>query len=434
VKPAGKHKLKLETGTRLGKYRLCKRLGTGGSCEVWQARDAVEGIWVALKIPLNDVNGRRKNDLLLREIRAVSKLRHPNILSVKNADIIKGYAVLATELSARTLDDCSKPMSVRFITSIILQVLEGLAYAHKNKIVHCDVTPSNIFLFQNRRAALGDFGIAVKRKGRIKTIDDFGTPGYVAPEQAYGYPTYKSDCFAVAIILYEYLTGVLPKWPFTWTKIGESRLTKKISKSYALFIKRALSVDTKKRFQNAEKMLIALNEALPKSLKKVLQPDSEIKEPDWRKLRRIDFKKKYGKIFQNLYRCIDCDQLIDESMLICPNCGSAKNRFDTLARYDYICPDCHRGILPEWRFCPWCYGTGFRSPHKHKTKGIRYHSHCRYCGGKLMRFMRYCPWCHRKVKQTWHVKPFPEVCSKCSWPVDTEFFSYCPWCKQRLLT
>ena len=185
--------LLLKSGCHLGKYRLKRCLGTGGTCEVWKVRDGIEGIWVALKIPLEDVNGHRNNEALLREVRAVSRLRHRNILPLKNADIIDGHAVLATELSMRTLADCSKPMAVKRTISIIAQVLEGLAYAHHHRIVHCDVTPNNIFLFPDNRAALGDFGISLKLKGRRKTIDDYGTPGYVAPEQAYGYPRRDSN-------------------------------------------------------------------------------------------------------------------------------------------------------------------------------------------------------------------------------------------------
>jgi serine/threonine-protein kinase len=117
--------LRLVRGQRLGKYRLVKCLGEGGTCEVWKARDCVEGIWVALKIPLVGINGLRDNQKLLREIRLVAKLRHPHIMPVKNADIIDGHAVLATEISAGTLADCSKPMSVRRIISIIMQVLDS---------------------------------------------------------------------------------------------------------------------------------------------------------------------------------------------------------------------------------------------------------------------------------------------------------------------
>jgi len=134
--------LNLAAGRRLGKYRLEKRLGIGGSCEVWKAKDCVEDISVTLKIPLVGVNGERNNQSLFREIRLVAKMRHPHILSVKNADIIDSYVVLATELCVGTLADRSKPMSARRIIAIISQVLDGLAYAHRKRLVHCDVTVS----------------------------------------------------------------------------------------------------------------------------------------------------------------------------------------------------------------------------------------------------------------------------------------------------
>jgi len=68
-KTTGSSSLDLKAGQKLGKYRLAKYLGEGGNCEVWKARDTVESIWVALKIPLADVNGKRDNQALLREIR-----------------------------------------------------------------------------------------------------------------------------------------------------------------------------------------------------------------------------------------------------------------------------------------------------------------------------------------------------------------------------
>jgi len=423
----------LKPGNRLGKYRLEKLLGTGGSCEVWRAKDCVEDILVALKIPQVGVTGRRDNQRLFREIRLVAQLRHPHILSVKNADIIEGHAVLATELSVKTLDDCSKPMSVRRILSIIIQVLDGLSYAHRSRLVHCDVTPGNIFLFPDGRVALGDFGICLKLKGRMETVDDFGTPGYVAPEQAYGRPTYRSDCFAAAIILYEYITGVLPRWPFRWPPRGLKRLRERTNLAMVRFMRKALSVDPTKRFANAERMLAELREAMPKALRSGLERLQSRTKPDWQKMRRKAFIKRYSKIFPVLLRCVECGEPIAESMLICPWCGSSRNRFDSRSRFSHICTRCHRGVLPEWRFCPWCYGPGFKSLSSTSSRGIRYNARCKYCGGKLMRFMRYCPWCRRKVQRPWQVHPFPEICKRCRWPVDSAYWNYCPWCQQRLL-
>jgi serine/threonine protein kinase len=434
ARSSSKGRLDLTAGIRLGKYRLEKRLGEGGSCEVWKAKDCVEDITVALKIPQGDVNGERDNQGLFREIRLVARLRHPHIMPVKNADIINGYAVLATELSVGTLADRSKPMSVRHIISIISQVLDGLAYAHQHRVVHCDVTPSNIFLFPNERAALGDFGISLRVKRWMKTIDDFGTPGYVAPEQAYGRPTYRSDCFAVALILYEYLTGVLPRWPFRWPFRGYKRLCGRTNLALVKFLKRALSVDPATRFAHAKEMLIALQQAVPRSLRAYsLMKSADRKQIHWRKMRRGSFINRYGKVMNVDFRCVDCGEPIAESMLACPWCGSERNRFDANSLFSHICPHCHKGVLPEWRFCPWCYGAGFASPSSDRTRGVRYHARCKYCDGKLMRFMRYCPWCHRKVRRPWRIRPFPEVCDRCGWSVDSEFWNYCPWCKQCLV-
>lgn len=430
---ASKTSLHLKNGAHLGKYRLKRCLDIGGACEVWEARDSVEGIWVALKIPLAGIGGERDNEALLREIRAVSRLRHPNILPIKNADIIDGHAVLATELSVRTLADCAKPMSVKRTISVIAQVLEGLAYAHGKRIVHCDVSPNNIFLFPDKRAALGDFGISLKLKGRRKTVDDYGTPGYVAPEQAYGYPTYRSDCFAVGLILYEYITGTLPRWPFDWPFRGHERLREKTSLTFVKFIKKSLAVDPKQRFANAGKMLTAMIEAIPKSHRKTLALKHTKKENDWRKVRREIFIKRYRRVFPVVFRCLECGEPIAERMQICPWCGSNKNRFDTCSQFSHICPRCHKGLLSEWRYCPWCYGPGFDLKSTNSSPKVRYHSKCKYCGGKLIRFMRYCPWCHRKVRQSWGVRPFPEVCGRCKWPVDTNFWNYCPWCEQNLI-
>ena len=426
--------LDLKPGRRLGKYRLAKALGEGGSSEVWKARDSVEGIWVALKIPLADVNGARDNQALLREVRLVAQLRHPHIMPVKNADIIDGHAVLATELSVGTLADCSRPMSVRRIISIAAQVLDGLAHAHRRRMVHCDVTPGNIFLFPNGRAALGDFGIGLKLKGRMRTVDDFGTPGYVAPEQAYGRPTFRSDCFAVGLILYEYITGVLPKWPFRWPPKGCKRLRERTSLAFVRFLKQALEVDPDRRFSSAEKMRAALLAAVPRNLKLApILKSAARKKLDWQKMRRGAFIKRYGKVVPAVFRCADCGEPIAESMICCPWCGSGRNRFDTDTPFSHVCTRCHRGVLPEWRFCPWCFGPGFASPASTRTPGVRYHARCRHCNGKLMRFMRYCPWCRRKVRRPWQVRPFPEICTRCGWSVDASFWNYCPWCKQSLV-
>lgn len=423
---------KLRPGQCLGKYRLQRHLATGGFCDVWKARDTVEGISVALKLPLPDTTGRRSNDALLKEVRLLAQLRHPHIMPVKNADVINGQAILATELSTGTLDDRSKPMSTKRILAIMDQVLDGLAYAHRRKLVHCDVTPANIFLLPNDRATLGDFGISLQLKGRMVTVDEYGTPGYVAPEQAFGRPTCRSDCFSVALVLYEYITGYLPRWPFRWPFRGADRLRQRTSPALVKLIRRATSVDPAKRFAHAGEMLTALRSA---GAGLYGNASSRPRPPvDWREVRRQAFLTRYAKVLHCHFRCVDCHEPISESMLCCPFCGSERNRFDTQTAYSHYCPDCRKGVLTEWRFCPFCYGPGFASPTESRTTGVRYHDYCRHCQGRLIRFMQYCPWCHRKVRRPWRAKPFPDSCPHCRWSVDTKFWTHCPWCKASLVT
>ena len=425
-------KFKLSSRQFLGKYRLQKRLGQGGYCEVWKARDTVEGIWVALKIPHPDRIGKRDNETIIREVRLVSQLRHPHLLPVKNADIIEGHAVLATELSSGTLEDCSRPMGVGRLLGIIRQVLDGLIYAHSKRMVHCDVTPGNIFLFSNGRAALGDFGIGVQVKGRMKTIDDYGTPGYVAPEQAFGKPTYRSDCFAVALVLYEFLSGILPRWPFHWPPKGLERLHERTSNEFVRFMKKALDPEPQKRFASAKQMLAAMDQALPNNLRQKLLLHPERTLPDWQQLRRKSFIQRYRKNFTEWYPCCECGEPFAESMQCCPWCGSKRNRFDDCSHFSHICHRCNKGVAPEWHYCPWCYGPGFVPQEANGIK-YEYRAKCDHCSGKIMPFMKYCPWCHRKPKKKWQVWPFPEVCVRCGWSVDSNYWIFCPWCCGKLV-
>ena len=112
------------------------------------------------------------------------------------------------------------------------------------RLVHCDVTPGNIFLFPNGRAAIGDFGIGLKMHGRMETVDEFGTPGYVAPEQAYGRPTYRSDCFAVGLIPSTSISPASCRGGRSWRPYrGHDRLRKQTSTMFVKFMKKALAVN-----------------------------------------------------------------------------------------------------------------------------------------------------------------------------------------------
>ena len=90
-------------GSTLGKYRLDRRLGRGAFADVWRARDTVESQPVALKVVLPEVVEAHGREMTEHEARVAARLKHPNIASVRNADWINGYFVMATELAAKNL-------------------------------------------------------------------------------------------------------------------------------------------------------------------------------------------------------------------------------------------------------------------------------------------------------------------------------------------
>jgi serine/threonine-protein kinase len=149
----------LRKGSKLGKYRLDRRLGQGSFADVWKARDLVEGVNVALKIAHPAAVKEWGRAAIEQEARIATRLRHPNIVAVRNADWVDGHFTMATDLAQSNLAEYglarrSAPTALR----VIREVARGLAYAHGQRVLHRDVKPENIMIFADGRAALGDFG------------------------------------------------------------------------------------------------------------------------------------------------------------------------------------------------------------------------------------------------------------------------------------
>ncbi|MCA8998823.1 MAG: serine/threonine protein kinase [Planctomycetaceae bacterium] len=239
---------------RLGKYRIEKRLSEGGFATVYRAFDTIEGVHVALKIP----HGTPLTDDALkdfrREVRMAAKLEHPNILRLKDASLIDDHFVITFPLGERTLADrLAKRVSLKTALGFAEQMLEALAYAHQQRIVHCDVKPENMVLFAGDQLKLADFGIA---KFAQKTIrgSGTGTVGYMAPEQAMGKPSPRSDVFSAGLIIYRMLSGEWPDWPYDWPPPGIQRLRRRVHPDFVAFLQKAIDPDPRRRYRDAEQM------------------------------------------------------------------------------------------------------------------------------------------------------------------------------------
>lgn len=198
----------LRARQKLGKYRIVSRIASGPLADVYRAFDTIHKTKVALKIPKSANNVTHED--FLHEVQVAAKLRHPNILAVQNASFIDDHFVIAMELGEESL---AHRMERRISTAKALeladQALAALAYAHEQKIIHCDIKPENYILFPGNRLKLADYGFA-KVSLRTLKASGSGTIDYIAPEQAMGRPKFQSDVFSVGLVLYRLFSGKLP--------------------------------------------------------------------------------------------------------------------------------------------------------------------------------------------------------------------------------
>ncbi|RVT87520.1 protein kinase domain-containing protein [Inhella crocodyli] len=193
----------------LGRFKLERELGRGAQAVVWLAHDPRLDREVALKI-MSAGASKAAVDEWLQEGRAVSRLNHPGIVQVFEADVIDGKPVLVFELvHGGTLLPLLRraPLPARQAVDLMVAVLDALAVAHAAGVVHRDLKPSNILLDPQGRPRVTDFGIAA-RVTDAKAAAIVGTPSYISPEAARGEPPQpRMDVFAAAIMLGELLSG-----------------------------------------------------------------------------------------------------------------------------------------------------------------------------------------------------------------------------------
>jgi serine/threonine-protein kinase len=257
----------------LGKYRIRRRIGAGGFATVYEAYDTIEGIPIALKVPNLDQLDKESLNAIHREVRLTARLDHENILPLRNAMMIDGHFVIASPLGEQTLTDrLHYRLGPKTALSYAEQLIDALAYAHEVRVIHCDIKPDNVILFPEKHVRLADFGIA-KVALRTRTImgSGQGTVGYIAPEQAMGKPSFRSDVFSMGLLIYRMFAGELPGWPFDWPLPGAERLRRTVSRDFIVFLRRAIEVRERKRFRDGVQMQRAFEAVAPKALRSTIR-------------------------------------------------------------------------------------------------------------------------------------------------------------------
>jgi len=212
------------TKFNLGPYLITDSIGRGGMGQVFKAQHQAIGRTVAVKVLPRDKSTPEAIDSFRREIRALSSLDHPRLVSALDAGEEGGVHYLVTEYvpgtDLRKLVRRDGPLEMSAAASIICQTAEGLAYAHAQGIVHRDVKPGNVLVAPDGEAKLSDLGLAGSLAGPLAGEAEkdprygkiVGTADYLSPDQVSNpwIPTPAWDIYSLGCTLYYAVTGKVP--------------------------------------------------------------------------------------------------------------------------------------------------------------------------------------------------------------------------------
>ena len=253
------------------RYRIMRKLGSGGMANVYLAEDQELGRRVALKL-LNDRHAADDQfvERFRREAQSAAGLNHPNIVSIFDRGRAEGTYYIAMEyLDGRTLKELlvrNGPTPIPIAIDYARQILGALSFAHRNGIIHRDIKPHNIVVGGDGRLKVTDFGIARSGASQMTEAGSIvGTAQYLSPEQARGAPVDpRSDLYSLGIVLYEMLTGNVPFTGDTPVEIAmkhlsqipepPSKLRPEVPHDLDAVVMRALAKEPDQRYGSTEEM------------------------------------------------------------------------------------------------------------------------------------------------------------------------------------
>jgi eukaryotic-like serine/threonine-protein kinase len=265
--------LTVRPGDRLDEYELEEVVATSGMATVFRARDVRNGRQVAIKMPHPEVESDPTMfDRFRREEEIGTRIEHPGVMKVfANPGRSQVYMVMEW-LDGRLLREIlneRKKLPVERAVKLTVGICEALEHVHAHGVVHRDLKPENIMVSEDDEIHLIDFGIAGSVGARRLTFAHFsqsmGTPDYISPEQVRGKRgDARSDIYAMGVMLYEMLTGVVPfsgANPFAVMNdrllnqpVPPSELEPSVTPQLQEIVYRAMEREPKNRYAHAREM------------------------------------------------------------------------------------------------------------------------------------------------------------------------------------
>jgi serine/threonine protein kinase len=215
---------------QLGNYRLIQMLGQGGFAEVYLGEHVYLGTQAAIKVLQANITPSEEASFR-QEAKIIARLAHPHIVHVLDFDVQAGTPFLVMDYAPGGTMRRRYPrgtcVALPDVVSSVKQIAEALQYAHDQKVIHRDLKPENLLIGARQEILLSDFGIALlSQTSRPQSTQQVvGTTAYMAPEQLRGHPSFASDQYALAVIIYEWLCGERP-FQGTFAEVASCHLYK----------------------------------------------------------------------------------------------------------------------------------------------------------------------------------------------------------------
>ncbi|MES2584048.1 MAG: serine/threonine-protein kinase [Pseudomonadota bacterium] len=289
----------MSTLTQLGKYAIRRELGKGAMGIVYEGFDPVIERTVAIKTILpQQLSVEEAGNVLARfkrEAQAAGRLNHPGIVAVYDygeAVVDDDHTMVAGEAAdkarqrvafiamefvkgkeLREFFEANERFAIKDVERLMGEILDALAHAHANGVVHRDMKPANLIVLANGKVKVADFGIARVEKSELTQVGTvMGTPAYMSPEQFMGQPVDgRSDIFSCGVILYQFLTG---EKPFTGNSttimykvlheepLAPSLLNVALPAAFDAVVKKAMAKNPDERYQTAQEFAQAIKTTL----------------------------------------------------------------------------------------------------------------------------------------------------------------------------